>query len=86
VTHSLIVMQKPSIAHMVIVPMDPNRNNGADEAPAIITRVFSDTLINVKILSDGPEGPEWRTSVALLEQKPERIVGTGHFAWWPPRV
>ena len=80
-------MQKPSIVRMVIVPMDPNRNNGADEAPAIITRVWSDTYINVKVLSDSNDAPEWRTSVTLLEEKPERIIGDGRgMAWWPPRV
>lgn len=86
-TDSLIVMQKPSIARMVIVPMDPNRNNGADEAPAIITRVWSDTYVNVKILSDSNDAPEWRTSVTLVEEKPDMLVsGTMLLAWWPPRV
>lgn len=75
-------MQKPSIARLVIVSMDPARNNGANEAPAVITRVWSDTLINVRVLSDG-DGVEWRTSVELLDEKP---ADPRHVAWWPPRV
>lgn len=75
-------MQKPSMGRIVIVPMDPNRNNGADEAPAIITRAWPDDLINVKVIGDS-DAVEWRTSVKLHEEKPE---SGGHVAWWPPRV
>ena len=76
-------MNKPSIARLVIVPMNAETNNGATEAPAIITRVWSDTLVNVRVLSDSDRSPEWRTSVALYEEKPDE---PGHVAWWPPRV
>jgi len=76
------LMQKPSIGRIVIVPANPDLNNGATEAPAVITRVWSDELINVKVLGDN-DGVEWRTSVKLHEEKPE---DGGHVAWWPPRV
>jgi hypothetical protein len=72
---------KPSIARMVIVP---STSNGATEAPAVITRVWPDTgLINVKVLHDMDGAPEWRTSVVLHDERPEK---PGHDAWWPPRV
>lgn len=74
---------KPSIGQIVVVPMDPVMNNGADEAPAMITRVWSDEMVNVRILGEQSLHVEWRTSVRLLAEKPEV---PGHDAWWPPRV
>lgn len=77
----------PSIARMVIVPMDPAFNNGAEEAPAIITRVWNQGCVNVRILADGDGNPEWRTSVALHpDEESARANGSRHVAWWPPRV
>lgn len=74
-------MQKPSIGRVVIVP---DRHNGATEAPAIIVRAWpGDNLINVRVLADGSDTPEWRTSVRLHDEKP---ATPGHDAWWPPRV
>lgn len=65
--------------------MDPALNNGADEAPAIVTRVWSDTMVNVRVLTDSGErrSQDWRTSVTLVAEKPEDAK---HVAWWPPRV
>lgn len=74
---------KPSLGRVVIVPMDPDLNNGADEAPATITRVWHDALINVRITGDNAAVPEWRTSVSLHDEKPD---SPQHDAWWPPRV
>lgn len=75
---------KPSIGRIVLVPMDPAENNGSDVAPAVITRVWNDVMINVKILTDGP-ADQWRTSLSLHAERPDEILGT-HYAWWPPRV
>jgi hypothetical protein len=76
-------MQKPSLGRVVIVPMDPQANNGADESPAIITRVWTDTLVNVRVQPDHAGGTVVRTSVTLYDEKPENAA---HCAWWPPRV
>lgn len=72
---------KPSIGRILIVPMDPAKNNGSSEAPAVITRVWSDTRVNLRVLADNTGDPEWRTSVELVDEP-----GTGFVAWWPPRV
>ncbi|MER5601526.1 hypothetical protein [Streptomyces sp. NPDC002265] len=78
-------MQKPSVGRIVHVPMDPATNNGADAAPAVITRVWNDTTVNVRILADAaPAKSDWRTSLVLVESLSE---GVGLCRWaWPERV
>ena len=77
----------PTIGRIVLVPMDPATNNGADVAPAVITRVWNENTINVQILADAP-GCAWRTSLTHadsldgLGDEPNRL-----YRWtWPPRV
>ena len=65
---------KPTIGRIVIYKLNQNDkdrlkemgstnpNNGADEAPAIVVRVWSDTCVNLKVICDGAENL-WRTSV-----------------------
>ena len=74
----------PTIGRVVLVPMDPATNNGADVAPAIITRVWTETMVNVRVLGDRND-VEWRTSLRLHDERPADVEGT-HHAWWPPRV
>lgn len=57
---------EPSIGDIVLVPVDPAENNGAAEAPAIVTRVWSATTINARVLHDG-EATSWRTSLVYRE-------------------
>lgn len=79
-------MQQPSLGRIVIVPVDPTFNNGSDEAPAIITRVWNDTMVNVRILKDSRE-TDWRTSLKLAEEKPTEFISKEEcVCWWPPRV
>jgi len=75
---------KPSLGRIVLVPMNPSENNGSDVAPAVITRVWSDTMINVKILTDATSN-QWRTSLTLCAERPAEMHGL-HLAWWPERV
>ncbi len=75
-------MQKPSLGRIVIATVDSQKNNGIAEAPAIITRVWNDALVNVKVLNDSSDN-EWQTSVTLHAEKPENPQ---HAAWWPPRM
>lgn len=85
-------MQKPSPARMVLIKgIDKTMNNGSDTAPAIVTRAYSDTLINVRVLVDGPSAPLWLTSVTLVDDQAaaEAKLATGlctTVAYWPPRI
>lgn len=79
-------MTTPSIGRIVQVPMDPAENNGSTIAAAVITRVWTDTMINVRILADSQETP-WRTSVSYVDELPEPTEGTPAHVWtWPARV
>lgn len=77
-------MSKPSIGRIVHVIADRAKNNGSDVAAAVITRVWNDTMINVKVLTDGDKD-YWQTSINLYDERPQddSIVRA---AWWPPRV
>lgn len=89
-------MQTPSLGRVVLVPADPTNNNGADEAAAIVTRVWNEKadgwLVNLRVLADGDGVPVWRTSVTLCETKDAALavssthIGATGVAWWPPRV
>ena len=73
----------PSVGRIVLVPMDPATNNGSNIAPAIITRVWSDTCVNVRVLADS-DAIKWRTSVTQVDDAAD-TEGTHHWSW-PPRV
>jgi len=68
---------KPSIGRIICVFADPRWNNGADFAPAIITRVWNEdtpVTVNVRVLHDGPpERPanrlDWLTSIPLYDTR-----------------
>jgi hypothetical protein len=58
----------PDVGDVVLVPMDPETNNGASEAPAVVTRVWSAATVNVRVLADtdGDTTP-WRTSLTYTD-------------------
>lgn len=61
---------KPTIGRIVHVLADPKTNNGSDVAPAMITRVWSDTCINLRVIRDNFPGPEeWLTSWSLHDSR-----------------
>jgi hypothetical protein len=82
--------QKPSLGRIVIAAgIDPNTNNGATEAPAIITRVWSDDLVNIKVITDGETRAQAKTSVKLYgtPEDYEASAATEPVGcYWPPRV
>jgi hypothetical protein len=94
--------QVPSVGRIVFVTMPPESNNGADVAPAVITRVWGDDVINVRVLPDGRSGESPAiTSIRLhadrgdldraaQEQRdaalPHAMPVTYRGAYWPPRV
>ena len=82
---------KPTIGRIVHVPVDPRVNNGADTAPAVITRVWSDTCVNLRIFHDGPSVPpegshrqDWVTSWVLHESRD--ALQAAHIAAWGERA
>ena len=84
---------KPTVGRIIHTLVDPARNNGADVAPAIITRVWSDTSVNLRVLYDGAS-VDWVTSATLHADEDtarEHVAMgiqpmSGHQAFWPPRV
>ena len=69
---------KPSIGRIVIFHCDEQQrekmNNYQPDAPAVITAVWGDEYVNLKVLLDG-ENTLWMTSATL---------GTGERQWsWP---
>ena len=65
-------MNKPAIGRIVHVVVDPKTNNGSDVAPAMITRVWSDTCVNLRVIRDNyPGAEEWLTSWSLHESREE---------------
>jgi hypothetical protein len=83
----------------VLCLVDPARNNGADVAPAIITRVWSDTSINVRVLRDALGELDWRAFIPLwpsrsdMEAHHAALIADGRMptgtrptgAFWPPQ-
>lgn len=84
------VPQRPSPGRIVLVAMDPAKNNGATEAPAIITRAWTGTSINVRVLADNQPGDsEWRTSLIYVDDvtQLDRDSTARLYCWsWPPRI
>jgi len=76
---------KPTIGRIVIALVDPSRNNGTDVCPAIITRVWGPTMVNVKTLNDSLAN-EWLTSVTLFDTEDEAREHGPHSCFWPPRA
>lgn len=80
---------KPSIGRIVLVTGAVAASNGATEAPAIITRVWNDTMVNLRVFPDAA-GSVSLTSVSLHPDA-ESAKGACRFpssnaAYWPPRV
>jgi hypothetical protein len=72
---------KPSLGRIVL--FRSHDSNGASEHPAMITRVWSDTTVNLTVFPDNSL-PFAITSVGLNEDMKQ---GEQHRAWrWPPRV
>lgn len=86
-------MQRPSLGRIVIVPVTPQENNEATLAPAVITRVWSNEMINVRVLVDGSQ-VLWKTSVRLFPDADsmwdthtsQDASQPPHAAYWPSRV
>lgn len=72
-------MTAPSVGRIVHVLIDPTMNNGADVAPAIITRVWPSGgpvdatgfvgYVNVRVLADS-DNTLWLTSINMFAARP----------------
>lgn len=61
-------MQKAALGRIVHVLVDPKTNNGSDVAPAMITRVWSDECVNLRVVRDHyADASEWLTSMSLYD-------------------
>lgn len=84
-------MTKPAIGRIVHLVGTHADSNGADVAPAIITRVWSDEMINVCVFPDSGT-PHNVTSVKLVaDEAAARALSDGlpykqNAAFWPSRV
>lgn len=87
--------QKPSVGRIVIVPVDAINlpSNGSDVAPAIITRVWSDTMVNLQVFLDAGSVVA-KTSARLYDDAEAAAAGAPSAerpyaelrCYWPPRV
>lgn len=79
--------QKPSLGRVVLVPVNPDGNNGSPVAKADITRVVSDTTVNVRVVLDLPGQDDHRTWLTYVEEVPAWDPDGNMRVWsWPPRV
>lgn len=80
------ILMKPTIGRIVIYyPQKSERellNNYLTKAPAIITAVWSDTCINLKVLCDGPFNL-WKTSVNKFDSNINGTPFTENVWDWP---
>jgi hypothetical protein len=86
---------KPTIGRVVIyqpTPDDQGQSSSTEGFPAVITRVWTDTCVNLQVLRD------FDTPIAItsVEKMPDPVVGDGSEqaqqlplprSWrWPPRI
>jgi hypothetical protein len=79
---------KPSIGRIVHVLIEPAINNGTDVAAAVITRVWSDDMVNVTVLPDCGQ-PLYKSSIPLCANRADADDRGGeqrYAAFWPPRA
>lgn len=70
----------PDVGDVVLVPVDPAQNNGSRVAPAVITRVWNKTTVNVRVLLDS-DAIQWRTSLAFADSLDNAVAGTPAWTW-----
>lgn len=76
-------IMQPTVGRIVLVPIEPSKNNGSPIAPAIITRVWSPTSVNVRVLADSMN-LLWLTSLTYVESLDD---ASPQGLWtWPPRI
>lgn len=72
---------KARVGRLVIVPVANLNGDGVDEAAAVISRVWADDNVNVRVFGDSND-VEWRTALTLTNTKPDDPLA-GNVCWWP---
>lgn len=70
----------PTLGDIVLVAVEPAENNGSGVAPAIVTRVWSATTINARVLHDGPAFG-WRTSLIYADSLADAALPGSAWTW-----
>jgi hypothetical protein len=83
--------QTPAIGRIVHLIGPYANSNGTDVAPAIITRVWSDTMINVTAFPDCGGTTSASSVKFVADEAAARAINEGSeypqsVAFWPPRV
>ena len=84
-------MPDAKIADQVVARVNPDFNNGAETAPAVVTRALGAAVevdgisrqsVNLHVLRDGPN-TEWMAAVPLFDSEADAIEagGSGAAAW-----
>lgn len=68
------------VGDVVLVPVDPAENNGSNVAPAVVTRVWNESTVNVRVLFDG-EGIRWLTSLVYVDSLDDAVPGAAVWTW-----
>lgn len=81
-------MPKPALGRIVHAFVDPAMNNGSDVCPAIITRVWTDEMVNLRLVPDSDAPMRSMTSVGLYaDEESARAACEGKSwlsgAFWP---
>lgn len=85
-----MTVQTPSLGRVVLALVNPATNNGADVAPAVLTRVWNEQpdgswVVNCKVNLDG-DGSAWLTSARLFDDEAQARAFGGQALFWPPRA
>jgi hypothetical protein len=64
-------MRKPHLGDVVLTLVDSAQNDGSSIAPAMITRVWSDEMVNLRVILDAFTMPLSMMSVRLVDTQGE---------------
>lgn len=70
---------KPYLGAPVLVLVEPSTNGGSDTAPAVITRIWSDTCVNVRCCPD--VGHTYVLTSQVLHESREAAEQAHDAAW-----
>jgi hypothetical protein len=81
-----MLTMKASLGRIVLVCGESVKYNGADVAPAIVTRVWSDDMVNLTVFPDAETGLRATSVHIYADEQSARASGNHVAAYWPPRM